>query len=292
MTAPIVAGVDPQRHDPEAAVLAALIARATGAPVIAVAVHPRDDRGAALARLSAVEAAFYGVELETVAVEAGSVAPALHELARARGAALIVVGSAHHGATGRITFGNTADRLLQRAPCPIAVAPLGFAERMRAIDRVGAAFIDTEEGNDALRAAAALAVACRAELDVARAVEPLAWNTPSATVPYDARAHQLELRARTTASMRRALDRLPPVARSRVHVLRGTPLAALERFTREVDVLVCGTRGYRGLHGVLRGAISRRLIHRAACPVIVVPPNTERRLERLAAPTLREAHHV
>ena len=40
MTPPIVVGVDPVRHDPEAPVLAALLARATGAPVVAVAAYP------------------------------------------------------------------------------------------------------------------------------------------------------------------------------------------------------------------------------------------------------------
>ena len=73
MTPPIVVGVDPRRHDPEAPVLAALLARAIGAPVVAAAVHPHEAqrlRGSALARLAAVEAAFHGVELETVAVAA------------------------------------------------------------------------------------------------------------------------------------------------------------------------------------------------------------------------------
>ena len=69
MTPPIVVGVDPLRHDPEAPVLAALLARATGAPVVAVAAYPvaipvrigggdayeHELRGTALARLTAIE---------------------------------------------------------------------------------------------------------------------------------------------------------------------------------------------------------------------------------------------
>ena len=42
MTPPILVGVDPLRHDADAPVLAALLARATGAPVIAVAVYPHE----------------------------------------------------------------------------------------------------------------------------------------------------------------------------------------------------------------------------------------------------------
>ena len=39
MTPPIIVGIDPLRHDPDAPVLAALLARATGAPVLAVAAY-------------------------------------------------------------------------------------------------------------------------------------------------------------------------------------------------------------------------------------------------------------
>ena len=202
MTPPIVVGVDPLRHDPEAAVLAALLARATGAPVVAVAVYPREIplrfggggalqeevRGSALARLSAVESAFYGVPLETLAVAGSSAAHVLHDCAEDRGAALLVVGSTHHGITGRISLGSTADRLLHGAPCPIAVAPLGFAERMHGLDRIGAAFVDSEEGHEALRAAGALASAFGGELHAATAVEPVAWSATSLVQPYDVRS--------------------------------------------------------------------------------------------------------
>ena len=46
-------------------------------------------------------------------------------------------------------------------------------------------------------------------------------------------------------------------------------LAALD--DREVDLLVCGSRGYGPVRRVLLGGVSSRLIRRAACPVVVVP---------------------
>ena len=163
MSPPILVGVDPLRHDPEAPVLAAMLARATGAPVVAVAAY-RDDiphwsgseanerelRGGAQSPLLAIEAAFHGLAFETVAVAGPSAAHVLHDCAEERGAGLLVVGSTHRGISGKITIGATADRLLHGACCPIAVAPPGFAERMRGIDRVGVAFDDSEEGYEAL----------------------------------------------------------------------------------------------------------------------------------------------
>ena len=151
-----------------APVLAALLARATAAPVLpspsTATTRPARSatphvalRGDAMARLHAVEPAFHGLAVETAAVAGPSAARVLHDCAEARGAGLLVLGSTHRGVVGRIALGSTADRLLHGATCPVVVAPLGFAERMRGIDRVGVAFIDSEEGREALRAGAALA---------------------------------------------------------------------------------------------------------------------------------------
>lgn len=292
VTTPVVVGVDPTRHEPDAAVLAALLARARGAPVVAVAAYETlhrlgsgdeyEPRGAALARLSAIEPAFHGLSLETAAIAGPSAAGVLQECAEAHRAGLLVVGSTHHGITGKIALGRTADRLLRGTTCPVAVAPLGFAERMRGIDRVGIAFIDSEEGYEALRAAAALASACSAELYAATAVEPIPWSATRLALAYDVDAHLSHLCEQGETTLRRALDRVRPAVRSHIDVLVDGPVVALEQFSHDVDLLVCGSRGYGPLGSVLLGSVSRRLIHRAACPVIVVPRGTERALENLA----------
>jgi nucleotide-binding universal stress UspA family protein len=296
MTPPIVVGVDPLRHAPEAPVLAALLARATGAPVVAAAAYPiatavrvgggdayeHELRGTALARLSAIEPAFHGVELETVARSGPSAAHALHDLAEERGAGLLVVGSSHHGVIGRVALGSTTDRLLHGATFPIAVAPLGFAERMRGVDRVGAAFVDSEEGHEALCAAAELASAFEAELRAVTAVAPIAWGATSLYQPHDVEAQLAEVRRRGEARLRAALDRLTPGVPRRVEVLVNSTVTALEQFSGSVDLLVCGSRGYGAAGSVLLGGVSRRLVHRAACPVIVVPRGTERAIGLLA----------
>jgi nucleotide-binding universal stress UspA family protein len=304
MTAPILVGVDPVHHDPDAPVLAALLARATGASVIAVAAYQDDTartlsdadhvhelRGDATARLHAIEPAFHGLAVETAAVAGPSAARVLHDCAEARGAALVVLGSTHRGIVGRIALGSTADRLLHGATCPVVVAPLGFAERMRGIDRVGVGFVDTEEGHEALRAAAALAGACGAELHAATAVQPLPWSTTRLAAPIDVGAHLEHQHEQAEATLRRALDRVRLDGRSHVDVLVDPPVVALEGFSTDVDLLVCGSRGYGPLGSVLLGGVSHRLVHRAACPVLVVPRGTERTLEALAG-TLSKAQHV
>ena len=292
VTTPVVVGVDPLRHDPEGAVLAALLARATGAPVLAVAVYDTlhrlgsadeyEPRGAAMARLSAIEPAFHGLAFETAAISGPSAARVLHDCAAERGAGLLVVGATHHAVMGKITLGSTADRLLHGATCPVAVAPVGFAERMRGIDRLGVAFIDSEEGREALRAGAALASAAGAELYAATAVEPIPWSAPGFAHSYDVEAYLEHLRRQAETTLRRAIDDIQPAVRSHIDVFVDTPVGALEQFSSGVDLLVCGSRGHGPLGSVLLGGVSRRLIHRAACPVIVVPRDAERALEDLA----------
>lgn len=59
----------------------------------------------------------------------------------------------------------------------------------------------------------------------------------------------------------------PPSARSS----RETPALALARASADLDLLVVGSRSYGPLGAVLLGAVTRRLVELAECPVMVVP---------------------
>ena len=83
-----------------------------------------------------------------------------------------------------------------------------------------------------------------------------------------------------------------PLCRSHIEVRVDSPVAALEQFSGDVDLLVCGSRGYGPLGSVLLGGVSRRLVHRAACPVVVVPRGTERRARGAGRRTPSEVSHV
>jgi nucleotide-binding universal stress UspA family protein len=46
--------------------------------------------------------------------------------------------------------------------------------------------------------------------------------------------------------------------------------------SRELDLLVCGSRGYGALKSVLLGSVTRALAHSCACPLYIVPrPRSE-----------------
>ncbi len=63
----------------------------------------------------------------------------------------------------------------------------------------------------------------------------------------------------------------------------GEPVDVLRRLTEHVDLLVCGSRGYGPVRAVLLGAVSRRIVTEARCPVAVLPRGRGSRLESLIA---------
>jgi nucleotide-binding universal stress UspA family protein len=72
--------------------------------------------------------------------------------------------------------------------------------------------------------------------------------------------------------MERARALLPDGVPVEEELLEGDTVEALAALDeREIDLLVCGSRGYGPVRRVLLGGVLRKLIRRAACPVVVVP---------------------
>ncbi len=67
------------------------------------------------------------IEAQLIVTVALSIGEGLRDVAEERNADLLVVGSGHHGALGRILLGDDASATLHNAPCPVAVAPRGYA---------------------------------------------------------------------------------------------------------------------------------------------------------------------
>jgi nucleotide-binding universal stress UspA family protein len=135
---PILIAIDGSVAADEALEAGLSIARTTG--TAATVVHVRHEPSARLGApfyechlieelvrartvLSQAEAraADLGVEIETEILE-GNPARRIIDLAQARGAGLIVVGSRGRGAFTGALFGSVSTELVQRAECPVLVA--------------------------------------------------------------------------------------------------------------------------------------------------------------------------
>jgi nucleotide-binding universal stress UspA family protein len=216
-------------------------------------------------------------QVEAMAVPAPSPARELDRIAGQRRAAMIVLGSTHRGAIGRVVPGTVADRLLAGGRCPVAVAPKGFSSLATTPARIGVAFDGSREARVALRAAASLAAAAGASLDLIAVVNPVM----PAELPLAAHGYAgLVVSPRITSQQ---LDYMRDSARAAVtelvsdqvtatiQVLEGTPTETLLERSGQLDLLVLGSRGYGPFDRVLMGSVSTAVLRQAACPVIVTP---------------------
>jgi nucleotide-binding universal stress UspA family protein len=283
---PIVVGYDgsPQAHD--ALALGVELAAATGERlVIAGAYGPGDAlhddeldarRAQVLEALGEAAGAVppdVEASVERRAVMGRSAAAALHDLAETEHPRVLVVGSCHRGAIGRVLVGSVGERLVQGAPCPVAVAPRGFAEgRRRPLRRLCVAFDGRPEAWTAVQRAAQLGAAAGAQLRVAMVVPPLTGTPTMPVVPPEIleqrlKAAEVEL-DHAVRSVSRRLD-------ADAMLLKGDPASRLSEAAAEMDLLVVGSRAYGPVRRVLLGSVSAAVMHSAPCPVMVVPRGVE-----------------
>ena len=227
----------------------------------------RDEmRTAAEAALAEV-----GESAECVAVDSSSAAHGLHDLAEQEQADLIVVGSCHRGRVGRVLAGSVGERLLQGAPCGVAIAPRGFPDREVArVGVVGVGYDGNPESKAALEGAVELARAAAASVRIVALVKPP--ERPGAAmgpVPAGEWAFLAPIRKDLQAAVDGALAELPPDVEASAEVITAKSEALGER--EGIDLLVIGSRGYGPMRRALLGSTSIPLIRHANYPLIVFP---------------------
>jgi nucleotide-binding universal stress UspA family protein len=272
----IVVGVDGREGGRDALSLAARLALMAGGELVAVRAIPLDQyvvragapkvntlAEAEAERMLAEELTETGITARTRVVSETSPAHALHRVAEEVRADVIVVGSTHHGAVGRVFAGDDAAATLHGSTRPVAIAPHGLAAReWRPVSHIGVGLDDGPEAANALALAAALARDSGATLALRSVV-----GDADATVDG---GDWLD-RARTLATSRleHAVAGLPVAATSEVTV--GSPVAELAELSRSVDLLVVGSRAWGPVRRVVLGSTAAELMRRSHCPVLVQP---------------------
>jgi nucleotide-binding universal stress UspA family protein len=283
MTAPIIVGLALRDDDAAPLAFARRLGALGGAPLVLATALPREapahfpapeysrairqDAGERLA------AAAHGCgDAATTRLLDGSPAGELHHLAEQLDAAAIVVGSSHRGAVGRLLIGDTGVNLLHGSACPVAIVPRDYETRARSVQRIGIAFDGTAESRTALEAAVGLARRAAGSIHSFTVLEPLQWAPSYAwpgPYPSDELTESRERWAQTAAD--HALEAIPDDLVGASEVMHGPVVPALAGASTELDLLVCGSRGYGSTRQVLAGSVARGLAHHAACPLLVVP---------------------
>ncbi len=281
--AAIIAGVDGTEHSADAVALANTLAPALDAEVLAVVVHPfgdsdrtagdevilRDLADSAVAHMRKLGTEIDPERLELVADR--SAARGLEREAEWRDAALITVGASQRSRLGRVLLGSTAERLMSGAPCPVAVAPSGYAGEPRQIATIGCAFDGSPESRLALRWASQLADRTGSRIRLLAVHEPRVSNSPlfqgiSRVAQDEANRDDLSRTVQAAALDLRGTDMGVDAS-----LLTGGAADELTAQSGEVDLLVIGSRGYGPSRAVLLGSVSAAVVRDAACPVVVVP---------------------
>jgi len=176
-----------------------------------------------------------------------SIGHALHGLAERHSADLIVIGACRHGFLGRLLLGSDTISALNGAPCAVAIAPFGYADRAHPLSALGVGYDGSPESEQALAAARALAPCLGSSVRVMSVVSPQ-------DIPYG-----------------EPIARVGGLADDEVDITYGDPSEALLSLGEQVDLLIVGSRGYGPVGRLMHGSTSNQLARRARCPLLVLP---------------------
>jgi nucleotide-binding universal stress UspA family protein len=252
---------------------------------IALHRHTRDD----FARIAEELA---GMDPRFEAIASRSPAAALQELARTVGAEMLVIGSGHRGPVSRTFAGSTGHSLLHGAPCPVVVAPRGYAKSSPRIGRVGVAFDGSAPSWSALETGIGLAERLHGELEVLVARESPTYGYATALGVLSGEGLHTAEESRAKRLVELAQGPIPPDLSHSTRELHGDAGHVLSEASEDVDLLVCGSRGYGPILQTALGSTTRYLIDHARCPVVVLPRGKGLDPLKLSASAWRSAGHV
>ena len=205
--------------------------------------------------------------LEAVRVDAGidaglvwtgspSVGRGLHELAERRRADLLVVGSCVRSLVGRVLVGDHTRDALNGAPCAVAVAPAGYAERSVVLGEIGVGYDGSPESEHAVAVARGFASEVGAKVSAFEAVS-LRSEARGAAAEIDRRVEE-------------ARERIAALGDVEPHAAYGDAAEELALYGASVDLLIVGSRGYGPMGRIMHGSTSLRLARTSRCPLLVL----------------------
>jgi nucleotide-binding universal stress UspA family protein len=267
----VIVGIRDDETGPDAIALAGQLTSPSGALTLVhvreVADKPAADSGAARAarlrhmyieRLQTL-AQSCSVDASVACVDAHSPRRGLHEFAAGSQADLLVVRATARDELERDLIRDDTRRVLEAAPCAVAVAPPGYRACGATVGRIGVAYNGSAESRQALAFGRTLAAERDAELSAFEVVD-----TP--------------LYAHDSWEMREQIDRSVTRARKRIAALGGLEAEAgfghhvdeLAHYAESVDLLILGAHRYTLADRLLERSTAQLLADSTASPLLVL----------------------
>ena len=209
-----------------------------------------------------------GAPMPTMHVRFGAIAEEIADVALARSATMVVVGSAPHQRVNRMIAGERAVHVLRASPVPVLSVPPGFSALPRNI-LVG---VDFAPASVHAAQVALLLLANGGTLTLLHVLSPLLGDAPLRDAtgwdPADAVQTLFE----------RVRNELRPYVPNDVtietRVRMGDDADGIVRCATAMgaDLVVVGTHGPRLLERVFLGSVASSVVHTAAQTVLAVPP--------------------
>lgn len=223
-----------------------------------------------------------GVPTE-ILVTAGRPAEEITRLAADNKVDLVI--AATHGRSGlkRLLLGSVTARLMQTLPCPLLIVnspspePAGVQPTAFRLKRILVGCDFSSNAALAFENALSLAQEFEAELHLVHVIEPPIYKDLQA-LPAAADG---EWRENLHERLKKRLDGMLPEdacnwCAPRITLLEGLPDEEITRYalSRQVDLIVLGTRGQGMMEKIFVGSTTERVARRAPCPVLSVCPKT------------------
>src|SRR5690349_13061791 len=201
-------------------------------------------------------------------VRFGAIAEEIADVALARSATMVVVGSAPHQRVNRIIAGERAVHVLRASPVPVLSVPPGFSAMPRNI-LVG---VDFAPASIHAARVALLLLTNGGTLTLLHVLSPLLGDAPlhDATGRDPADAVQT-LFERVRHELR---PYVPDGVTIETRVRTGDDADGIVRCATSIgaDLVVVGTHGPRLIERVFLGSVAANVVHSAAQTVLAVPP--------------------
>lgn len=286
----VVVGADGGGTDGPALRWAALHARRTGLPLVAV--HASEPEALA-ARAAGAGAPDITALLEAEDVRADNVRTTVARLAEELGiqasavvergspvrallehqgeAELIVVGTGRKGALEEFVLGTTSIGVAAHATVPVVVLNPEVDVDALTTGRVAVAIDGSPDSEAAARAAVAYAARTGCTVTAVTAWYLEVVDGYVVTEPDSPEWKQIEhdREAMLRDVLRPSLEQHPDVP-VELDVRRGPIVGTLREAARDADLVVVGSRGRGAFAGRLLGSVSQRVMRSATCPVMVV----------------------
>jgi nucleotide-binding universal stress UspA family protein len=287
MTSRVVIGYDGSEASEDAVAFGLTWCRSTGdAPIVATVFPEEHPLGAG--RVDVEWASYVREQAEIIQdkaraavgdaalyrnVASTSAAHGLADLAEDIEAAMLIVGTTQETGLTRALLGSSTERLLHGATAPVMVVPPGWRESApERISSIGVAYVDTRDGREALRVAVRVALRIPAQVTLYSVIGQSSERYSYLVGRTDEQAFLDKARDSFGKALEFAAAGVPPELEPRTVLLEGAIVDSLAGLgPDDVDMLVCGSRGYGPVRRVLLGGVSSRLIRRARLPVAVVP---------------------